>query len=160
MMGILGASGDEEKRTRAHALLPLSPRAVATLDLYYVALFHLGMVALWMAFLAFKPQYATPRTLFGMVTQNGLSLGLIALLVIHIHLGYLGERRYRTITHALLALAATIGVLVYTGWMGPAARFIGRHYVSWTGALAATLAWLLLSWLSVILYERRRSYLA
>jgi hypothetical protein len=51
-------------------------------------------------------------------------------------------------------------VLVYTGWMGPAARFIGRHYVSWTGALAATLAWLLLSWLSVILYERRRSYLA
>lgn len=161
LMGILGASMDGEKRTRAQALLPIPPREVALCDLAYVALFQLGMVALWLAFLAFKPEFATGRTLWGMVTQNGLTLGLIALFIIHTHLGFFGAHRYRRITHSLgVAFGLSMGLLTYTGWMGPFARWIGRHYVSWSGALTATLLWLALFWLSVVLYERRRSYLA
>jgi hypothetical protein len=130
------------------------------LDLAYVTLFQLGMVALWLLFLAFKPQFFTARTLWGMVSQNAITLGGILLFIIHTHLGFFGERRYQRITYSLpVVWGLCIGVLVYTGWIGSVARWAGGHLVSWSGALFTTLVWLALSWLSVVLYERRRSYL-
>jgi hypothetical protein len=162
VMGVVGLEADEEKRTRYNALLPVRPRQLALLDLAYVTLPHLGMVALWFALLPFKPRYAAAATTYwAMASHSGLTLGLMALFIIHTHLGFFGDRRYRRIDYALLlTFGAAIASLVYTGWMGAVRRALFRHYASWTGALSATLLWLLLSWLSVVLYERRRSYLA
>lgn len=160
-MGILGSEAEGEKRTRLLAGLPTTPRQLAMVDLVYVALFQLGMVIFWIGLLPFKPEEATPQTFWGMFSQNGLLLSGITIFIIHHHFGFFGMKKYTRITYViLLALALVMVGLIYFGYINAVARFLWRHYRSASGALVSTFLWLSLSYFCVIIFVRRKSYLA
>ncbi len=160
-IGIVGSEGDTEKRTRYHAVLPVTPRQRAVVDLLYITLVQAGMFLLWLCMLVFKSSSATAPTFWSMFSLNGLILSLIAIFIIHTHFGFYGTKKYKRIDYAILLLliiaASTIG---YLGYGRAAARFLWRHYGASSGALVSTLLWLGLSYLSVIVCVRRKSYLA
>ncbi len=159
-MAILGSEADGEKRTRFLAGLPTTPRQFAMADLVYVTLVQLGMVLLWIGLLLFKPEEATPRTFWGMLSQNGLVLSVITIFIIQTHLGFYGAKKYKRITYGILLALVLLAVgLVYFGHINAVARFLWRHFMSVSGALVSTLLWLGLSYLSVIIFVRRKSYL-
>jgi hypothetical protein len=96
-----------------------------------------------------------------MLSLNSLILCLITIFIIHTHLGFYGAKKYKRITYGvLLALALLVVGLVYFGHINAVARFLWRHFMSVSGALVSTLLWLGLSYLSVIVCVRRKSYLA
>lgn len=160
-MGIIGAGADSEKATRFNAMLPLRPRDVALADLLYLVVFQLGMVLLWIALLAIKPEMFTRQAFWSMLSQNGLTLGGIMLFVIHTHLGFYETRTYQRLSYALsFSAALLIAGLIYFRQMDDVVGFLWRHYVSASGAIVSTALWLGLSYASVIVYVRRRSYLA
>lgn len=160
-MGVIGSESDKEKRVRYHAGLPVTPTQLGLVDLIYVTLFQFGMILLWVILLFFKPQSATATTIWGMLSLNGLLLSLVNVLIIHTHLGFYGEKKYKRITYGiLLALASLVVGLVYFGHINAVARFLWRHFRSVSGALVSTLLWLGLSYLSVVIFVRRKSYLA
>jgi hypothetical protein len=160
-LGIVGSEEDKELRTRYYALLPVVPQQLAIMDLLYVTLFQLGMFPLWLGLLIFKPESATAGTLWGMLSQNGLLLSVITIFIIHHHLGFFGAKKYTRLTYGiLLALALLVAGLVYFGHINAVAKFLWRHFMSASGALFSTLLWLGLSYLSVSIFVRRKSYLA
>lgn len=158
-IGIIGSEGDKEQRTRYHAALPLTPQQRAMSDLLYITLVQAGMFVLWLCMLIFKSSSAS--TFWSMFSLNGLLLGLITIFIIHTHFGFYGTKKYKRIDYAILLLliVAATGIS-YFGYGGTAARFLWRHYLSASGALFSTLLWLGLSYLSVIIFVRRKSYLA
>jgi hypothetical protein len=159
-LGIVGSEEDKELRTRYYALLPVLPQQLAIMDLLYVTLFQLGMVLLWLCMLLFKPESATIKTLWGMLSQNGLLLSVITIFIMHHHLGFFGERKYKRLNYGiLLSLALLVAGLVYFGHINAVAKFLWRHYMSASGALISTLLWLGLAYLSVSIFVRRKSYL-
>jgi hypothetical protein len=159
-MAILGSEADGEKRTRFLAGLSATPRQLAMADLLYVTLFQLGMVILWIGLLLFVSEEAIPRTFWGMLSQNGLVLSVITIFIIHTHLGFYGEKKYPRFTYGiLLTLALLVVGLVYFGYINAVTRFLWRHFMSASGALASMLLWLGLSYLSVISFVRRKSFL-
>lgn len=160
-IGIIGSEGDKEKRTRYHAALPVTPQRRAMVDLWYITLVQAGMFLLWLCMLIFKPHSATASTFWSMLSLNGLLLALIVIFIIHTHFGFYGARKYKRIDYGILLLLiiAAIGIS-YLGYGNAAVRFLWRHYMSASGALFSTLLWLGLSYLSVIIFVRRQSYLA
>jgi hypothetical protein len=160
-LAIIGSEGDGEKRTRLLAGLPIPPPRLAMADLLYVTLFQLGMVLFWIGLLLFKPEEATPQTFWGMFSLNSLVLSLINIFIIHTHLGFYGAKKYKYLSYGIwLALVLPVVGLVYFGYITAVARFLWRHFMSASGALSSTLLWLGLSYLSVISFVRRKSYLA
>jgi hypothetical protein len=160
-IGIIGSEGDKEQRTRYHAALPLTPQQRAMSDLLYITLVQAGMFVLWLCMLIFKSSSATASTFWGMLSLNGLLLSLMAILIIHTHFGFYGTRKYKRVDYGILLLLiiAAIGIS-YFGYGRTAVQFLWRHYWSTSGALVSTLLWLGLSYLSVIIFVRRKSYLA
>jgi hypothetical protein len=160
-IGIIGSEGDKDQRTRYHSALPVTPRQRAVVDLLYITLVQAGMVLLWLSMLIFKSGSAIMPTFWSMFSLNGLLLSLMAIFIIHTHFGFYGTKKYKRIDYAILLLliiaAITIG---YFGYGSATARFLWRHYMSASGALVSTLLWLGLSYLSVIVCVRRKSYLA
>jgi len=160
-MAIVGSEADKEQRTRYYALLPIVPQQLAIMDLLYVTFFQLGMFLLWLCMLLFKPANATASTVWGLLSQNGLLLSVVTIFIIHHHLGFFGAKKYNRITYGiLLALALLVVGLDYFGHMNAMAKFLWRHYMSVSGALVSTLLWLGLSYLSVIIFVCRKSFLA
>jgi hypothetical protein len=160
-MGILGSEADAEKRTRFLAGLPMTPHQLAIIDLLYVTLVQLGMVLFWTSLLLFKPEGTTPQTFWGMLSQNGLVLSVITIFIINTHLGFYGAKKYKRLTYGiLLALALLVVGLIYFGHINAVTKFLWNHFVSVSGALASTLLWLGLSYLSLMIFVRRKSYLA
>jgi hypothetical protein len=95
-----------------------------------------------------------------MLSQNGLVLSVITIFIIHTHLGFYGEKKYTRINYGiLLALALLVAGFVYFGHINAVTRFLWRHFMSASGALASMLLWLGLSYLSVISFVRRKSFL-
>jgi hypothetical protein len=160
-IGIIGSEGDKEKRTRYHAALPVTPRERAAVDLLYITLVQAGMFLLWLGMLIFQSNSATAPTFWSMFSLNGLLLSLMAIFIIHTHFGFYGTKKYKRIDYAILLLLIIAAIAIgYFGYGRAAARFLWRHYLSASGALVSTLLWLGLSYLSVIIFARRKSYLA
>lgn len=160
-IGIIGSGSDKEKRTRYHAALPVTPQQRAIVDLLYITLVQAGMFLLWLCMLLFKPHSATASTFWRMFSLNGLLLGLIVIFIIHTHFGFYGTKRYKLFDYAFLMLLIIVAIgISYLGYGDAVARFLWHHYMSASGALISTLLWLSLSYLSMIIFVRRKSYLA
>jgi len=159
-MGVVGSQADGEKRTRSIALLPLGPRRAAALDFFYVTLLQLGMVPLWMGVRALGERPSDASTPWAMVSHSSLTLSLITCFIIHGHFTRFGRHDFKRLSYLILfGLAACVVALDRFGQLGVMVRWLGRHYLAPSGALASTLLWLALSGLSTMLYVRRRSYL-
>ncbi len=160
-IGIIGSEGDKEKRTRYHAALPVTPRERAAVDLLYITLVQAGMFVLWLGMLIFKSSSASASTFWSMLSLNGLLLGLMAILIIYTHFGFYSTKKYKRIDYAILLLLIVVAIgISYFGYGRGVVQFLWRHYWSASGALVSTLLWLGLSYLSVIIFVRRKSYLA
>jgi hypothetical protein len=155
----IGIEADTQQRTRANALLPLRPRQLALTELAYVTLFQLGIVLFWITLLAFKAQPLRASTVWGLISHNGFILSVTAVFIIHTHLGFY-RTRYISLKYLLwLAVVGAIALLAYLKQLEAVPGYFLRHGTDWSGALASTLLWLGLSYLSVAVYVRRRSYL-
>lgn len=159
-MGVAGSEGDKEKRTRCYASLPITPRQIALIDFLYITFVQLGMFALWLGLLLFKPESATARTFWGLLAQNGFILSLITIFIIHTHLGFFGSPKYTRFHYGIwITLFLLVAGLIYFGHGKIVSRFFSGYYKTAPLALFSTFLWLGLSWLSFILCERRKSYL-
>jgi hypothetical protein len=95
-----------------------------------------------------------------MIANNGLILSVTMLIGIHYHLYFFDTKKYTRINYGIvLALVLTAIGLYYAGWLNDVTRFLGSYYGSAPGALAATLLWIGLSFLSAVIFFRRRCYL-
>lgn len=160
-MGICGSESDKEKRTRYLSVVPMPRRNVCLTDLLFVNLFQGGMVVLWVMLLLIRPETGTANTPWGLVSLNGLILSLIAVLMIHTHLGFFAPKKYKWITYGLLMLMIfAVVILQFFGYYLSILEFVLRQLVRPAGAFFATMLWLSLSYLSVVIFNRRRSYLA
>jgi hypothetical protein len=159
-MAIIGSEADGEKRMRFLVILPTMRPQLAIVDWAYVTLVQFGMILFWISLLLFKPEEAAPRTYWGMFSQNGLVLSVITLFTIHTHLGFWGAKKYKRLTYGiLLALALLLLGFTYFGHINAVAKLLWRHFFSVSGALVSTFLWLSLSYLSVAIFVRRKSYL-
>lgn len=160
-IGVIGSEGDKEKRTRCYARLPITPRQMALSGFLYITVVQLGMFLLWLSLLIFKPESATAKTFWGLLAQNGFILSLITVFIIHHHLGFYGSKKYLYLHYGIwCALLLIFAALIYLGHGKSVARLFGGHYKTAEMALLSTFLWLGLSWLSFVLCERRKSYLA
>jgi hypothetical protein len=160
-MGILGSESDKEKRTRLYASLPVMQRTVPLIDLIYVGLFHAGMVLLWIAFLLIGYDHISARTVWGLLSLNGFVLSLIVMFIIHTHLGFFDTKLYKRSVYALIILViVAMATLQYFGTFARLMRFLVRQLAVPSGAIALNALALALSYWSIVLYGKRKSYLA
>lgn len=160
-MGILGSESDKEKRTRLYASLPVLRRTVSLIDLIYVGLCHAGMVILWIVFLMIGYDHISARTVWGLLSLNGFVLSLIVMFIIHTHLGFFDSKFYkRSIYWFILFAVLVLAALQYLGYYMVVIRFLIRQLVLPSGAIALNALALVLSYWSIVLFTRRKSYLA
>jgi hypothetical protein len=160
-MGIVGSMGINEKRYRLYTMLPLRPQEVLVADMLYVLIVQLGMSALWILYLLFKPEDIQRETLGVVLANNALILTVIMLFGIHYHLAFFETKRYRRLNW--LALVTASGAIVANAASGNSlsvAGFLRRHYASAPVAFALVLLWIGVSALSGEVFRRRKSYLA
>jgi hypothetical protein len=160
-MGILGSESDKEKRSRLHASLPVLRRTVPLIDLTYVGLCHAGMVILWIVFLAIGYDRISERTIWGLLSLNGFILSLIVTFIIHTHLGFFDTKLYKRSVYALIFFViAAMATLQYFGMFARLMGFLVRQLAMPSGAVVLNALALALSYLSIVLFIRRKSYLA
>jgi len=160
-MGVLGSESDKEKRSRLYASLPVSWQTAPLIDLIYVGLCHAGMVILWLAFLAIGYDRITERTIWGLLSLNGFILSLIVVFIIHTHLGFFDTKLYKRSIYALvLFVIAAMATLQYFGTFARLMGFLSRQLSMPSGAIALNVLALVLSYWSIVLFTRRKSYLA
>lgn len=160
-MGILGSESDKEKRTRLYASLPVLQRMVPLIDLIYVGICHAGMVILWIAFLAIGYDRIAERTIWGLLSINGFILSLIVMFIIHTHLGFFDTKLYKRSIYALMLFAVgAMATLQYFGTFARLMGFLARQLSMPSGAIAFNALALTLSYWSIVLFTRRKSYLA
>lgn len=160
-MAIMGARGDKERVERFYAMLPVSTAGRALSRLAFIFLFMLSIALWWGIYLLLAPAGETLRWLHMLLATFGLGSSFIVVLMIHHDFGYYGKRRYKLINYALLALfivAINLTLMLFS------ARTVFINFVRFFGSLAGAatflLLWLGLAWLSVQVYQRRKSYLA
>lgn len=160
-MGILGSESDKEKRTRLCASLPMSRQTVPLIDLIYVGLCHAGMVILWIVFLAIGYDHISGRTVWGLLSLNGFILNLIAMFIIHTHLGFFDTKLYKRTVYALIFFVIVVMMtLQYFGTFVRLMGFLSRQLLMPSGAVVLNVLALVLSYWSIVLFTRRKSYLA
>jgi len=157
-MGILGSESDKEKRTRLYASLPVLRR---TLPMIYVGLYHAGMVILWIVFLMIGDDHISARTVWGLLSLNGFILSLIVMFIIHTHLGFFDTKLYKRGIYALiLFVIAAMTTLHYFGTFARLMGLLTRQLSMPSGAIVLNVLALTLSYWSIVLFTRRKSYLA
>jgi len=160
-MGILGSQIDKEKRYRLYTPLPVLQRTVPMMDLMYVGLCHAGMVILWIVFLMIGYDHISARTVWGLLSLNGFILSLIVMFIIHTHLGFFDTKLYnRSVYAMILVVIAAMATLQYFGTFARLMGFLTRQLSMPSGAIALNALALVLSYWSIVLFTRRKSYLA
>jgi hypothetical protein len=160
-LAIFGNQSDSEKRYRLYSSLPVSPRKLAVQDLVYVGLFHAGMVILWILFLVVGNGRMTARTFWALLSQNGFVLSLVATFIIHAHLGFFDTKLYRRGVYGLIiAVILAMATLHQFGHFVPLMRFLTSQLSLPGGAIVLNALALVLSYWSIVLFTRRKSYLA
>jgi hypothetical protein len=160
-MGILGSQIDKEKRSRLYTSLPVLQRTIPVMDLMYVGLCHAGMVILWFVFLIIDYDHVSARTVWGLLSLNGFILSLIVMFIIHTHLGFFDSKFYkRSVYWLILCAVLVLAALQYFGYYMVVMRFLIRQLVLPSGAMVLNALALLLSYFSIVLFARRKSYLA
>ncbi len=160
-LAIIGSTHDSEKRARFHAALPIRPAALAIVDVLFVALFQLGIILFWATHMLLQPGPVDSAILAGIFSGVAIAQSAIALMMINSHLRFLGEKMYRWLVYEFLLFAVlALAALQYAGVFMPVMRALLSQLKTFSGAVVMNLIWLGLSTLSVILFMRRKSYLA
>ena len=170
LMIALFTGATKEKRERFHALLPvcLKHRSLASL-LPYIVLFHTTMLSSWaVQFLRERTALANEFiTFWGVLTLNGLSIGIFFLLAIRLDLKHYTEKKYLWIADTALVAALLLTFSLYflakfSAHHDPALYALIRDLVLYSPLVAVTtnVACAGLLYLSMAVYAGRKSYLA
>jgi len=170
LMIALFTGAAKEKRERFHALLPVSleHRRLAGL-LTYAVLFHAGILSGWATqFLRDRATLANEFITFcGVLTLNGLTIGIFFLVAIRFDLKHHTGKKYLWITNAAVAAAvlATFSLYFLAKFSADNNRAIYElirdlAFYSPAVAVATNVACAGLMYLSMVVYAGRKSYLA
>jgi hypothetical protein len=159
----------KEKRQRFHTLLPvpIKQRSLAGL-LSYAALFYIGILSGWATqFLRERGDLANEFiTIWGVLTLNGLAIGIFFLIAIRFDLKHYDEKKYLWIANTMLAAALLMTFSFYflakfSAHNNRAIYELIRNFVFYfpAVAVAANVVCAGLMYLSMAVYAGRKSYL-
>lgn len=170
LMIALFTGAAKEKRERFHALLPVSLKHYRLAGLLmYAVLFHAGILSGWATqFLRERVALANEFiTFWGVLTLNGLTIGIFFLVAIRFDLKHHNEKKYLWIANAALAAAVLVTFSLYflAKFSADDNRAIYElirdlAFYSPAVAVAANAVCAGLMYLSTVIYARRKSYLA
>jgi hypothetical protein len=170
LMIALFTGAAKEKRERFHALLPVSLKYYRLTGLLmYAVLFHAGILSGWATqFLRERAALANEFiTFWGVLTLNGLAIGIFFLVAIRFDLKHYTEKKYLGIANTALAAALLMTFSVYF-----LAKFNAHNnraiyefirdlvFYSPAVAVAANVVCAGLMYSSLVIYAGRKSYLA
>jgi glucan phosphoethanolaminetransferase (alkaline phosphatase superfamily) len=170
LMIALFTGATKEKRERFHALLPvcLEHRSLTGL-LSYTVLFHATMLSAWTTqFLRERTALANEFiTFWGVLTLNGLTIGIFFLLVIRLDLKHYTEKKYHWVadTAFVAALLLTFSIYFFAKFSAhhnPELYALIRNLVFYSPlvAVVTNVVCAGLLYLSMTVYVGRKSYLA
>jgi hypothetical protein len=161
--------GVKERRERLLALLPVPVRHRSlALALPFAILFHAGALSAWTAqFLRAPDELANEFiTLSGVLTLNGITIGLVFIIIIRLSLNF-NKSVHRWIANILLWIILISGILLFFSFKISFQRYpefytLIRSLLFHSPAVAVitNLVCAGLMYLSMVVYAGRKSYLA
>jgi len=169
LMPALYHFGIKERRERFFALLPVpvKHRSLALL-LPFTTLFHAVILSAWLTqFLRAPDELANEYiTLGGVLTLNGITISIVFIVGIRFSLDF-NKRKYRWLANILLWVFIVGGVLLFFSFKisfqrSPEFYVLIRDFIFHSPAVAVAVNAVCagLMFLSVLVYARRKSYLA
>ena len=159
-MGIMGASADKERRDRTMIALPITINRVGVARLIYVNIVFAALMVVWSIFLVVRPGGVDIQDVWIMFNAASVAMTLFLGFMIHHDLGFYETWRYRIMIYVGVAVfLATIAVLGISGYMDEVGKAYGNFFETFTGVLVHFVAAAATFYLSLRVFERRRSYL-
>ncbi|MGH7602314.1 MAG: hypothetical protein ACREOI_38600, partial [bacterium] len=169
LMAALYHFGIKERRERFLALLPVPVRHRSlALLLPFAILFHIGVLSAWTTQLLRAPDELANEfiTLSGVLTLNGITICLVFIIIIRLSLNF-NKSAHRRIANIALWIILISGILLFFSFKISFQRYPEFHalirdllFHSPAVAVAANAVCAGLMYLSMVIYARRRSYLA
>lgn len=158
---VMGAMHENEKRMRFHAALPVRPRDLGMVDALFCGFFFLGMCLLWLAHALLRTGRFEAPTLSNVIFGFANMQSAVAVFIISAHLRHVGRRNHQWIVFAVFfMIGAALTALYHAGHFWNVMHAFGRFFNSFAGALVAVVIWLALSATGVVLFAKRKSFLA
>ncbi len=157
----VGNYDETEKRDRLHALLPIPQRKLGVARLALLLLFQAGFAIIWLVGVMAAGKSRDLAYFYYMLSSNSFFFLIVALIAIYLDLGHFGSKKYRRIYAGLVAmLVILIAWLTSAGKIIPVLEYIFEPYTTPAGAAIFVLLAAGLFWLNVVVFTRRKSYLA
>lgn len=157
----VGNYDETEKRERLHALLPIPQRKLGVARLALLLLFQAGFAAIWLFGVMAAGKGRDLAYLYYLLSSNAFFFLMVALIALYLDLGHFGSKKYRRIYAGLLALLVIlIAGLTSAGKIIPLLKYTFEPYTTPAGAAIFVLLAAGLFWLNVVVFTRRKSYLA
>ncbi len=157
----IGNYDETEKRDRLHALLPIPQQKLGVARIGLLLLFQAGFAVIWLAGVMAAGKSRDLAYLYYMLSSNAFFFLIVALIAIYLDLGHFGKNTYRRIYAGLVALfVILIAWLTSAGKIIPVLKYIFEPYTTPAGAAIFVLLAAGLFWLDMVVYTRRKSYLA
>jgi hypothetical protein len=156
----IGSYDEKEKRERLHALLPIPRRKLGIARMALLILLQAGFSIIWVIGVMAAGKGPELAYLYYMLSSNAFFCLVVVLIAIFLDLGHFGQKKYRRIFASLWALLVILIIwLTLAGKIIPVLEYIFLPYTTPAGAAVFVLLAAGLSYLDVVIYTRRKSYL-
>jgi hypothetical protein len=157
----VGNYDETEKRDRLHALLPIPQQKLGVARMGLLLLFQAGFSLIGLIGVMAAGKGLSFAYLYYMLSSNAFFCLIVALIAIYLDLGHFGKNTYRRMFAGLWALFVILIIwLTLAGKIVHVLEYIFLPYTTPTGAAIFVLMAAGLFYLDVIIYTRRKSYLA
>jgi len=157
----IGSHDDTEKRDRLHSLLPIPRQKLGMARMALLLLFQTGFGIIGLIGVMAVGKGLDRGFLYYMLSSNAFFFLTVALIAIYLDLGHFGRNTYRRIFIGLLALLLILIIcLTISGNIISGLEYIFEPYTTPAGAAIFVLLAAGLFYLDVVVFTRRKSYLA
>lgn len=160
----IGVQRFSEKRDRYYARLPITLKSIGLARVLFVLILQSVMILLWLLSFWHEPPVETGKAIYTMIGMSAFWMGTIIIILLFYDLGHFGTRTYRMLFLAAFFLTA-IGYksFIFNRFDESSEQQIVDKflfYQSPVGAAIISSIFIGLLFLSVLVFARRRSYLA
>ncbi len=157
----IGSHDEKEKRDRLHSLLPIPRGKLGITRLALLIFFQAGFGIIWLVGVMAAGKGLDLAYLYYMLSSNAFFFLTVAFIAIYLDLGHFGRNTYRRIFIGLMALLLVLIIwFTLAGNIIPVLEYIFEPYTTPAGAAIFVFMAAGLFYLDVIIYMRRKSYLA